>query len=421
MKLLIKALLLVTTAVNAAILPQQASINYDGYKVLRITGDLGTAQKKLSAITFNEWAHDASRMDIAVSPDQFDAFKILGLNFEVLHENLGASIATESVVTEAREGQADNLTWFRSYHAYAEHEAYFTKLQASFPKNSELVSSGKSYQGRNIFGIHLWGAGGPGKPAILWHGTVHAREWISAMTVEYMTSKLITDYITDVLVKSFLDKYDFYVIPFVNPDGFVFSQTTDRLWRKNRMPPPSNWKGAACYGVDINRNWPYQWNTTNNEGASGSPCSEVYQGEFPSSSPENKGLVSLVNKLRDTNSIKLYIDWHSYGQDIASAWGYNCDIVPEDSSEHVTLAGRVASAIRSVDGKAFEFGPSCTIIYQTTGVSIDYIKGPGQADWVYTIELRDTGGNGFVLPPEQIIPSGKEQWEGMKVMLGSLG
>jgi hypothetical protein len=28
--------------------------------------------------------------------------------------------------------------------------------------------------------IHMWGADGPGKPAILWHGTVHAREWIVA-------------------------------------------------------------------------------------------------------------------------------------------------------------------------------------------------------------------------------------------------
>jgi hypothetical protein len=26
----------------------------------------------------------------------------------------------------------------------------------------------------------MWGADGPGKPAILWHGTVHAREWIVA-------------------------------------------------------------------------------------------------------------------------------------------------------------------------------------------------------------------------------------------------
>lgn len=31
-----------------------------------------------------------------------------------------------------------------------------------------------------LHSIHMWGNGGPGKPAVLWHGTVHAREWIVA-------------------------------------------------------------------------------------------------------------------------------------------------------------------------------------------------------------------------------------------------
>ena len=54
-------------------------------------------------------------------------------------------------------------------------------LQKAFAKNAETFVAGQSLQGRDIKGIHLWGRDGPGtKPAIVWHGTVHAREWIVA-------------------------------------------------------------------------------------------------------------------------------------------------------------------------------------------------------------------------------------------------
>ena len=61
-------------------------------------------------------------------------------------------------------------------------------------------------------------------------------------------------------------------VPFANPDGYEvcnellvtldsfmvlqFTWTADRLWRKNRRPPPS---GSTCYGVDLNRNYDDHW------------------------------------------------------------------------------------------------------------------------------------------------------------------
>ena len=75
--------------------------------------------------------------------------------------------------------QAGNLTWYNDYHPYADHITYFKSLQATIPNNSEWVSTGTSYEGRDLYGIHLYGADGPGKPAILFHATVHAREWIA--------------------------------------------------------------------------------------------------------------------------------------------------------------------------------------------------------------------------------------------------
>jgi murein tripeptide amidase MpaA len=189
------------------------------------------------------------------------------------------------------------------------------------------------------------------------------------------------------------------------------------MWRKNRQTPPSS--RTTCYGRDINRQWPYQWDS-NDQGASPDPCDETYRGESPSDGPESQGLTAFVNKLRDQNGIKLYIDWHSYGQHILSPWGYVCNTLPADSSAHVDLAAKVSQAIQKVEGKKFDYGPSCSTLYATTGDSVDYVHGPGKSNWSYTIELRDTGNSGFVLPPAQIIGSAKEQWEGMKLMLSSL-
>ena len=164
-------------------------------------------------------------------------------------------------------------------------------------------------QGRTLTGIHIWGSGGKGsKPAILFHGTVHAREWISSMTVEYLAWQLLTKYSTDATVKSLVDKFDFYNIPIVNPDGFVYTQSTDRLWRKNRQTVSGN----SCVGRDINRNWPYKWEVPG--GASTNPCSETYKGLAAGDAPENRGLVANVNSLRDGKGLRLYIDFHSYGQ-----------------------------------------------------------------------------------------------------------
>lgn len=150
-----------------------------------------------------------------------------------------------------------DASWFNNYHPYDDHVQFVNDIQSSFSSNSEIITAGKSVEGRVITGIHLWGKGGKGsKPAIVWHGTVHAREWIATMTVEYLMYQIVSGYGTDDVATAMLDAYDFYLLPVVNPDGFVYSQTNDRMWRKNRSKAPS---GSSCLGTDINRNWPYKW------------------------------------------------------------------------------------------------------------------------------------------------------------------
>lgn len=165
----------------AAAVPSGTPIIYDNYKLFRIKSgrQLSSIRSKLSNLSLEPWNENtASHVDVAVSPEKLAAFEALKLDCNVMQENLGDAIALESAshALWERQGSAD---WYDSYHDYDDHIRYFRDLQGTFPNNSEWVSSGTSFEGRDIYGLHLWGAGGPGKTAVLYHGTVHAREWIA--------------------------------------------------------------------------------------------------------------------------------------------------------------------------------------------------------------------------------------------------
>ncbi len=94
--------------------------------------------------------------------------------------------AQESIIGAAAD--VPDPSWFSAYHSYADHLTFLSDLQKSFPDNSEIFEAGTSFEGRALTGIHLWGSEGKGsKPAINFHGTVHAREWITTM-VRYAAS-----------------------------------------------------------------------------------------------------------------------------------------------------------------------------------------------------------------------------------------
>lgn len=131
---------------------------------------------------------------------------------------------------------------------------------------------------------------------------------------------------------------------------------------------------------------------------------------------------SLVRKLRDSQGIKLFIDFHSYGQYILSPYGYNETLYAPSLGKWTATASLVSETIRdsSSDRTTFTFGPSGATLYTTTGAAPDHVYSIGGAEFSYTIELRDTGDFGFVLPPEQIRGTVEEQWAGQQVLLSLL-
>jgi len=61
------------------------------------------------------------------------------------------------------------------------------------------------------------------------------------------------------------------------------------MWRKNRVGTNIN----DCIGVDLNRNWNYDWNSINSQE---NYCSENYRGPAPNSELEIKSIIQFIEK-----------------------------------------------------------------------------------------------------------------------------
>ena len=133
--------------------------------------------------------------------------------------------------------------FFISYKSAQEYIEYMASLTGA-----KVFSIGKTYENRDIPGIKI----GTGSIPVVINGGIHAREWISPITVTYFADFLAS---TDPRAQDLLSKFTFHLIPVLNPDGYEYTRTNNRMWRKNREPNP----GTDCAGTDINRNFAFKW------------------------------------------------------------------------------------------------------------------------------------------------------------------
>lgn len=110
-----------------------------------------------------------------------------------------------------------------------------------------------------------------------------------------------------------------------------------------------------------------------------------------------------------TVCIQAYLTFHSYGQYILYPWGYD-KRVPPDYADLDRVGRQVSTAMKKADGakSAYTVGNSATTLYAASGGSDDWAKAILKMKYTYTIELRDTGKYGFVLPARYIVPTAKE-------------
>ncbi|ERE87690.1 mast cell carboxypeptidase A [Cricetulus griseus] len=199
------------------------------------------------------------------------------------------------------------------------------------------------------------------------------------------------------IMTKLLDRMTFYVLPVVNVDGYIWSWTQNRMWRKNR----SKNQNSTCIGTDLNRNFDVSWDSSPN---TNDPCQEVYRGPAPESEKETKAVTNFIRS--HLNSIKAYITFHSYSQMLLFPYGYTSKL-PPNHSDLLKVARIATDFLSSRYETHYIYGPIASTIYPTSGSSLDWAYDLG-IKHTFAFELRDKGKFGFLLPESRIKPTCKE-------------
>lgn len=74
-------------------------------------------------------------------------------------------------------------------------------------------------------------------------------------------------------------------------------------------------------------------------------------------------------------------------------------------------------AIQQAGGPRYSLGSSGRLLYPASGGSDDWAKGKMGIKYSYTLELRDSGRYGFVLPASFIQPTAKEAYAAVRAIV----
>jgi len=348
---------------------------------------------------------------VMIAPDIVAKFEDLiidrGLTYKLVNSNVGQSVRKErEQMQNARNIQPEGRISFNAYQRYDQINAYLETLAQNYKNRVTVRTVGRSYEGRDIKAITITnGDYVASKKVILVDAGIHAREWIAPAGALYLINQLVENYTANAAL---LSKYDWVVVPILNPDGYEYTFTNARMWRKTRKPASMN-----CMGTDGNRNFDFHWGE---EGASPYACSDAFRGQTAFSEPETQMLRDLM--LSYKGRAQMYLTLHSYGKYIIYPWGYTSSL-PSNWRDIDEVAKAGADAIRAAYNSWWTVGSSTNVLYAAAGGSDDYALAVGQIPISITLELP-SGGNGFDPLPSQIDPLVKETWVGIKAMAEKL-
>ncbi|XP_069745762.1 carboxypeptidase B2 [Narcine bancroftii] len=277
-------------------------------------------------------------------------------------------------------------SYYEVYHSLQEIYSWMSQITKAYPTFIQKILIGPSAEKHLIYVLKIFKGVDKPKGALWIDCGIHAREWISPAFCLWLVQYLLDA--EDKVTNDILNSFEIYILPVWNVDGYEYTWTTNRFWRKNL----SKKKMGECVGTDLNRNWDAGWG---GQGASSNPCSETYSGQYPESEPEVKAVATFIRQRSD--QIKCYISIHSYSQMILFPYSYKISR-SEDHRELNYIAEKAAAALWSVHGTRYTYGNSAETIYLSSGCSDDWAYDLG-IKYSFTFELRDTGKYGFLLPP----------------------
>ncbi|NXX23741.1 CBPA1 Carboxypeptidase, partial [Podargus strigoides] len=298
--------------------------------------------ESLEHLELDFWIHPSTPalpVDVRIPANRVQAVKAFleshGIEYCILIEDLQVVLDKEKqdmAYSQQRE-RSSNTFNYATYHTLDSIYAELDHLASEYSSTVSKLQIGESYEKRPLY-VLKFSTGGSNRPAIWLDAGIHSREWVTHASAIWIAKKIASDYGEDPSVTSLLNKMDIFLLAVSNPDGYVFTHTTNRMWRKTR----SKNRGSLCVGVDPNRNWDAGFGVficlcssfaPTGPGASSNPCSDSYRGPSANSEVEVK---SVVDFIKNHGNIRAFLTLHSYSQLLMYPYGYKCT-EPADYAE----------------------------------------------------------------------------------------
>ncbi len=251
------------------------------------------------------------------------------------------------------------------YFTYQEMLMVLDAMRAKFPQfisaRQNISDTLLTHEGRALQWVRI--SDNPDQdetePEAMFSSLHHCREPLGLTQLLRFMWFLMDNYNTDERAKAIIDNTELYFVPCINPDGYVYNQTTNPngggLWRKNRRN-----NGDGTFGVDLNRNYGYQWGI-DNVGSSPNSGSETYRGPGPFSEPETRLIRDFCLQHQFINAL----NYHTFSNLFIFPFAYN-EQVANPYLPH--LAAALTQKNEYVFGTTFQ-----TLGYRVNGSSDDWM------------------------------------------------
>jgi len=276
-----------------------------------------------------------------------------------------------------------------SYHTYSSTISELQSYAANYPSIAKLYDLTTTGQGRHVVAIKISDNVNSDEDElrILVTGATHGNEFMGTEASMYSIDYLLTNYSTNPQIKKLVDTSEIYIIPMYNPDGHALAESYITqlrgnanyvIGRKNGRDTNGNGKIDTTDGVNLNRNFGYQWGITGPGFAtSTNPADSQYRGPSAFSEPESQAL----KNLQITHHFDYILDFHSSGGEVVGPWGFTTTPTPDESS-FGALRGAVAY-LMNLDGKYFLKNPNYNYYFNCAPGQFPYRTSGDQVDWAY--------------------------------------
>lgn len=241
---------------------------------------------------------------VLLSKSQIDSIEKLSIKLNIV-QNPPFRYLLHDYNAKYKRGYKELKSLISEYKSYQMNQKLLKALEKNFPNLVTYRELGKTTMGYPIPAIRITNSNSKQeKVSILFNGGIHASELIGTehcYDIIYQILSKPEEY------KTALNHINIWVAPIINPDGsYLFWYKDFRMGRKNGYLHESHSVAEPNRGVDLNRNYPFQWNSGHPKASSSNPSHSFYRGEEEGSEPETKAMMDLAESERFLFSISFH-------------------------------------------------------------------------------------------------------------------